>query len=49
MFIIKTDIMGPAAAIATKPKLSTSEALLSFLEEEIPIAKAKIKGTTKAL
>ena len=42
-----TDIIAPTDAIATSPKLSLSDALLSFFIEDIPTAKAKIKGTAK--
>jgi hypothetical protein len=47
ILIIITDIIEPVEAIATKPKLSFSEALLSFFNFETLVAKAKIIGITK--
>ena len=44
---IITDIIAPTDAIATSPKLSISEALLSFFIVDTPSAKASIKGTAK--
>ncbi len=40
-----TAIIAPAEAMATKPKLSSSEALLSLRRRAMPTAKARIKGT----
>ena len=42
-----TEIIAPVDAIATNPKLSFSDALLSFFIEEIPIESARIKGTAR--
>ena len=43
-----TAIIAPVEAIATSPKLSFSENLLSFFKFEIPTAIAKINGTVSA-
>lgn len=43
-----TAIIAPADVIATKPKLSFSEALLSFFKAEVPMASPRIKGTVNA-
>ena len=43
-----TAIIAPADAIATIPKLSISDALLSFFRAETPIARASINGTVTA-
>ena len=48
ILIIITDMIAPVEAIATNPKLSFSDDLLSFFKLETPIARAKIKGTVKA-
>jgi len=42
---IITDMTAPTEAIATNPKLSFSEALLSFFSIDMPTDKDKIKGT----
>ena len=43
-----TAIITPVEAIAKSPKLSFSEALLSFLSLDIPRERESIKGTVKA-
>src|SRR5699024_1206521 len=48
MFMIITVIMALVEAMATSPKLSFSDALLSFFSEETPNASDKIKGTVNA-
>lgn len=48
ILIIITAIIAPDDAIATKPKLSFSEDLLSFLRWDTPKERASIKGTVKA-
>src|SRR5690606_8573844 len=48
IFIIITAMIAPVEAIATNPKLSCSDALLSFLSAETPKASARINGTVKA-
>lgn len=48
ILITMTAIIAPEEAIATNPKLSFSEDLLSFLRVETPIARANINGTVRA-
>ena len=48
IFIMRTDKIAPVDAIATRPKLSFSEALLSFFKLATPSPKAKINGTVNA-
>ena len=48
ILIIITAIIAPVDAIATKPKLSFSDDLESFLIAVTPIASAIIKGTVMA-
>jgi len=48
MPIARTDIIAPVEAIATRPKLSSSEAMLSFFNEEIPAESASTNGTVRA-
>ena len=47
MFRIITLIIAPAEASATRPKLSSSDALLSLRSREMPTAKARRKGTAR--
>lgn len=44
----KTAMITPAEAMPNKPKLSSSEASLSFFSTEIPTPRARIKGTVRA-
>ncbi len=47
MFKTSTLMIAPAEAMATRPKLSASEATLSLRRREMPTARAKRKGTAK--
>src|SRR5690606_6795261 len=48
MFNMITVMIAPVEAMATSPKLSFSDALLSFFNAETPMASAKMKGTVNA-